>query len=274
MRSASLRSPQTGFALPELLVAVFILGMLTIAIVSLATLGTRTAFEAERQTVGLGLMNQRIEQIRAISYDQVGYNGALPGEPDGVLLKSETYQQNNQPYTINTIVTLVDDPLNGAAGTLTEANADYKKVEITIIWRQANNTQRDVTAVTYVSRGASTATTSSGFSPLPTVTPPTPTPSQAGSAPPCTCPDGSACLADNTCCATCLTTGCPAPETGFSTGGLCYYTTWTCNPGATECPATGAGCVASTSYYACFTPLPTPTPVVTPTPFTSLLPSP
>lgn len=265
----------------EILVAVFILGMLTIAIVGLATLGTRTAFEAERQTVAQGLVNQHVERIRVLGYDQVGYTSPQAGEPDGVLLRSETRAQNSQQYTVATTISLIDDPLNGAQLPLTESSADYKKVEIKVTWQPAGSTLRDVYVVTYVARGAIPILSSPSISPSPSITPSvtptflvtsTATPSSADSAPnppPCVCPNGTACVNGTVCCEDCLGTGCPAPSSGFSTGGYCYYTSWTCSL-TSMCSATGAGCSPSTTYYPCYT----PTPTITPTPTVSFTPTP
>lgn len=264
------RTGQRGFALPEVLVAVFILGMLTLAIVGLATLGTRTAFESERQTVALGLANQHIERIRVLSYDSIGFTTPAAGEPDGVLFKDETRSQNNQPYTVTTAITLVDDPLNGSQQPLTEASADYKKVEIKVRWRQPNGSDRDLTVVTYVARGAQPLLPTPSLSPSPAVTPtaspaafptmsPGPSPSPSVAPAPCTCPDGSSCPTSGVCCSNCLSTGCPAPVSGFTTDGYCYYTSWSCSI-TSSCSTTGTGCEATTTYYPCYSPTPSPTP--------------
>lgn len=175
----------TGFTLPEVLVAVFVLGTLTIAIIGLATLGTRTAFESERQTVALGLVNQSVERIRALEYTNVGYTTPVAGEPDGVLVKTENRSQNNQTYTITTTVNLVDDPLNGTVGALTENNADYKKVIIAATWELPGMAQREVMVVTYVAKGALPSIPPPVLTPSPTFPPsPTPTPTPSPTFPP------------------------------------------------------------------------------------------
>jgi len=251
------------------------------AIVGLAALGTRTAFENERQTVAQGLINQHIERIRVLGYDNVGYTAPGVGEPDGTLLKQETRSQNSQNYTIETTVTLVDDPLNGNALPLNETTADYKKVEITATWQHPNGAGRSSTVVTYVARGTFPA------SPTPSPTPspsPTPTPSiQPSTTPtsqpiistaPFSCPGGIPCLPGGAYCWDCFSSNCSAPSSGFTTGGYCYYTTYICGLTA-QCTTTiGTACIATTTYYPCINVTPTPSPstiVPTPTPTPSVL---
>lgn len=164
----------------EILIDIVIFVTLALAIVELSSLGTRTSLDSQHRTVATGIVNERIEQIRALPYDAIGYNetGLPPDEPDGVLTRSETVTRNRQPYTVDTTITLVDDPLNGTTPSLTEATADYKKVQIRLSWLTASADTRSVQTVTYATPNAILLTPSPCVDPSPLPTPPyTPCPS-------------------------------------------------------------------------------------------------
>ncbi len=147
---------QRGLALTELLIATFLLGTATVAITGLAVIGSRTSVEGERQNVGLGLANDEMEKIRLLGYDNVGYSAPYGGEPDGKIERSGNLNQNQQPYTVERKVELVDDPANGILrqGALNETTADYKKVTVIISWNAATGTPRNVSTTSYISKDA------------------------------------------------------------------------------------------------------------------------
>jgi hypothetical protein len=160
---------QRGISIVEILVDIIIFVFLAIAIVNLSSLGTRTSLDSEHRTVALGVVNERIEQIRALPYESIGYNDG--GSPDGVLSQSETVNRSQQNYTLDTIITLIDDPLNGTMYSLTEQTADYKKIQVRLQWQAASNDTREVESVTYVAPTAGLVT------PTPCVEPPPENPS-------------------------------------------------------------------------------------------------
>lgn len=146
------RTSTDGFTLIEILVTIFILSVATVGITGLATLGSRYSFESERQTVALGIVNEQIETVRSISYNDVGYTDAVGAEPDGSLQRNVEVVRNQQTYSVSTTVTLVDDPVNGTLSVaLTEDNADYKAVGVNAVWQVANGGERNVESITYVS---------------------------------------------------------------------------------------------------------------------------
>lgn len=183
---------QQGISLVEILIDIVIFVILALAIVQLSSLGTRTSLDSEHRTVATGIVNERIEQIRALRYEDIGYNeaGLPPGEPDGVLTRSESVMRSRQTYTVDTTVTLVDDPLNGALPDLTEATADYKKIQVRLSWLTASGDTRSVQTVTYATPNAILLTPTPCVDPSPWPTPPytpcpTPTPPVAPTATPC-----------------------------------------------------------------------------------------
>lgn len=276
LRPDATRPQKTGFSILEVLIAAFILGILTLAIIGLATVGTRTAFESERQTVAQGLVNQHLERVRALPYTSVGFTAPGLGEPDGVLLKSETRTQNNQPYTMTTAIALIDDPLNGTLPSVTEANADYKKVQVTSTWVVPGGTARMVTAATYVAAGVVPVPPSPSPSPSPTpppecTPPPSPTPTPTPSCDPTKCPAGWECGSDGQCqpnscddvipCSEEL--NCPTDHERISyclADGNEYFRDWSCATGINEgfkqlCGIQGGYCQPTYYPQACTAPL-------------------
>lgn len=154
-RPIHVQKPQAGFTLLEILIATFLLGIATIGITGLAALGTRFSVESERQNVAQAVVNDRIEYIRSLPFDDVGYTDATGQEPDGVLTRSEDIQRNQQTYHTTITVELIDNSQNGnlPAGGLIEPNADYKLVTVEAVWDSASGNQRSVAVTTYVSRG-------------------------------------------------------------------------------------------------------------------------
>lgn len=132
---------QSGVTLPEMLVGIFIFGTLTLAILGLATLGTRTALVNEQKTVAQAIANQRAELVRITPYNDVGFNdGTLP---DGIFTPTEQVTRNDQSYEVNMRIELVDDPENGTLGeAITETNADYKQVFIEVLPPSIASTQQ------------------------------------------------------------------------------------------------------------------------------------
>lgn len=156
-KNMTLTLNQRGVSFVEILVNASIFVILAIAIINLASVGTRTAIDNQQRTLAIALINDRIEKIRNLPYSEVGYNetGLPPSEPDGSLVRQETVTQNGQQYTINTRIDLVDDPFNGTVQDLTEATADYKTVHIRLTWNGISDAVREVNTYTFVTPSAS-----------------------------------------------------------------------------------------------------------------------
>lgn len=148
-----MRTP-SGFTLIEVLIAVFLLAVGAIAITGLITLGTRLAFESQRQVVAQALVNEKIEHIRSLKYDDVGYSNAAGNEPNGVLTRQETVTRNQQPYDVTTTVELIDNPDNNSSSEGspspprlvshlpldegTNLNYSYPNQELTSAWKTSD----------------------------------------------------------------------------------------------------------------------------------------
>lgn len=144
-----------GFSLIELVVGIFFLGIVTIAIVGLTTLGTRLAVESERQTVAQALVNEQIEYTRSLPYEEVGFTDASGDEPDGLLIRVQTVTRNQQSYGVTFAIELLDDEGNALlpSGGLQEPNADYKRVRVEASWTTSGGNIRSVAVDTLVAPG-------------------------------------------------------------------------------------------------------------------------
>lgn len=129
-----------GTSIVEVVLGVFILALLTVSIVGLSTLGTRTVIRSEQRTVAQALVNEEVELIRSIGYDDVGYvspaNCSAADsycEPEGMLRRDkDVLRDQNQVYKVTKSIALIDDEENGTLGAaqLNESSADYKEVAI------------------------------------------------------------------------------------------------------------------------------------------------
>ncbi len=259
---------QRGFTSIEILAAIFLLGVSTIAITGLATLGSRFSFEGERQTVATGIVTERVEYVRSLSYADVGFTDAEPGEPDGKLLREENIVKNQQTYNVTIDVELVDDPINGELpeGTLDEDSADYKKVTVKGGWTTASFNDREVTVVTYVSSLGALGSATEGTLCTPGELNACPDYAAVGEG--ACAPHTTACPASGVCpgsdpsqepfcppgaqfCAECYTDGdCGAGATcNVAAGGVCEASVGACNT-SNDC-SLGQACVGGSCTAAC-----------------------
>lgn len=199
MRKTVLYTSNAGLSLVEILVAVFLLGVAAVAMVGLTSLGTRLSIESERQTVAQAVVNEKIEFVRSLTYEDVGYADAAGDEPDGVLTRQETARRNQQDYGLDVLIEIIDDAGNQSlpSGGLNEFNADYKRVTIEASWVSAGGNERSVAATTLVSAGGNFDTCTPGaFS----------------------CPGGEACPANGVCPSANADSTCPSE--GYFCGGV------------------------------------------------------
>jgi len=121
-----------GVALPEMLIGIFVLATLTVAIMGLATLGTRTAIVNEQRVVAQAIANEQAEIVRSLPYDLVAYDGTVcnptvvpdlcdgvdnPNEfqpTGGVLPHQQFINRGGLDYEVLLTITFVDDELNNS----------------------------------------------------------------------------------------------------------------------------------------------------------------
>jgi hypothetical protein len=84
----------------------------------------------ELRSSAAAVLNQQVEAIRNLPYDNVGTVGGIP---TGVIPQAKTVSFGDYVFTLNTVVRNIDDAYDGLLGGLPNdtAPADYKLVEIT-----------------------------------------------------------------------------------------------------------------------------------------------
>jgi type II secretory pathway pseudopilin PulG len=104
---------EPGFTIIEILLALFVMGVVVTGVFGLFVLNVRLTTEAERRVVALGLIKERMEMIRNLPYVAVGTIG---GVPDGSILQSEVVERSGWEFTVETDIRYVDDEYDGILG--------------------------------------------------------------------------------------------------------------------------------------------------------------
>jgi len=116
---------QAGFTLVELLVAITILLIATTGFVPMFVYNAQAAQASTARLVGTKLASARMEQIRAIPYNQLGVVGK---NPSGVIKQTtDTVPMDGKIYSITVYVSWYTDP------TYTGSNYNnYKKAQVIV----------------------------------------------------------------------------------------------------------------------------------------------
>jgi type II secretory pathway pseudopilin PulG len=110
------RLRQRGLGLVEVIVAIAVLGMVVTSLTGLGALVIRVSVQNERKTVALAVASEKMEELRAAAYDEVGLvDGDGVIEPAGSFLREEIVTRNDQQYVLTLAMRYVDDPSDGPA---------------------------------------------------------------------------------------------------------------------------------------------------------------
>jgi len=119
-----------GFTLIEILVTIASLSVFFGALVVVFSSVTNIVGEARMRAVAVALANDKLEEIRNLSYNDVGTVGGIP---DGVLNQDETMTVHGQEYQVHTTVVYVDDEFDDQAPT-DPIPTDYKRSSVSVAW--------------------------------------------------------------------------------------------------------------------------------------------
>lgn len=122
-----------GFTIIEVVIAVFVLGVVVVGVFGLITLTLKSSHDGQRRIVATGLANEKMEMIRNLPYDSVGTVGGIPSGP---IAQSEQIVRNGSTYTVATDIRYIDDAFDG---TVTDTppdlvNTDYKQARVEVSW--------------------------------------------------------------------------------------------------------------------------------------------
>lgn len=124
-----------GFSIIEIIISIGIFGLFASGIYMGSFFVLKSVYDSRLRILENGILNEQIEIIRNLPYDQVGI---LHGSPAGALARTVTTTRNNIPFTITRTIRSIDDPYDGTIGGTPNdiAPADYKMVQVEIMCDQ------------------------------------------------------------------------------------------------------------------------------------------
>ena len=136
-----------GMLLIDVLVGIAVIGIVFTGLFGAFQLAVAAISNAKGEATASALLNSEMEDVRSLSYGEVGIAG---GTPDGALPATSAEKENGINYTVQTVVKYVDDPADGTGASDQDGNPhDYKALLITVSW-QVGNDMRSVSAESYV----------------------------------------------------------------------------------------------------------------------------
>ncbi len=134
---ASHLSKEDGFTVVELTIALVIIGIIILMTVGPTSTGFNLLDRSKVKTIESNLAQGRIEEIRSLSYKDVGYTASVPS---GVLEPSETVTVSGASYTVDTDVSYFGSASGGnvipQGGDGVEGHynsgIDFKQVVVTV----------------------------------------------------------------------------------------------------------------------------------------------
>ncbi len=128
----SIMSTRKGFTLIEVIVASSLGALIFVAII----IGFRTALEitaeVRAKSSALWLVNNQMEFIRSLNYNDIG---TVEGIPSGPIPQFSTTTLSGREFTTRTLIRWVDDPADGlGAEDYNNITTDYKEVKVEVTW--------------------------------------------------------------------------------------------------------------------------------------------
>lgn len=120
-----------AFTLIETLIVIGLMIIVFTGIYGAFQAAMKMSGQSKSQVVAIALANQKIEEIRNLSYNDVGTIGGIPS---GNIPQIETTTTNNVDYTIKTTIIYIDDPFDGLTTSTDSLPRDYKRVKVKVSW--------------------------------------------------------------------------------------------------------------------------------------------
>lgn len=124
---------ETGFSIAELLMAVTLLSIGVVFVIGMFDMSLTTATRATTRNLANNLVQEKIESIRTMLYDNITTDTGHTPNLQGVLGLTAT--RGGVTFTLTYTVTTIDDPGDNPALPEVDADtADYKKVTVVASW--------------------------------------------------------------------------------------------------------------------------------------------
>lgn len=138
-----------GFGILEVVLATFVIGVVTVGIFSLITITMKATHDGQRRIIATALANEKMEMVRNLPYDSVGTVG---GVPSGPIVQTEQIVRNGSSYTVATDIRYIDDSYDGTLGgnPSDTLNTDYKQVRVQVSWQSNAASSRPVLLITKI----------------------------------------------------------------------------------------------------------------------------
>lgn len=113
----------------ELLIALTLLLLVALSFIPMFVFISEASQNNRVRLIAQKLASSRIEEIRALPYDQVG---TIEGNPKGVIPQEEKVEIEGIEFTVKTRIWWVDDPSDNDASGDDPMPYDYKRVQVTV----------------------------------------------------------------------------------------------------------------------------------------------
>lgn len=157
-----IKKTKAAFSLVEILIVIFIASVAFVAFYSVSVVGTKYIIEAKNRLAAVALVNEKMEIVRNMSYDDIGTVG---GFVEGDIDPDEDIIANGHSYNVDTAVDYVDDSFDGLCEVICADPVpnDYKVVKITVSWIDSSEQTKEVSSLSrFVPQGLETAVTPPG----------------------------------------------------------------------------------------------------------------
>jgi prepilin-type N-terminal cleavage/methylation domain-containing protein len=144
-----------AFTLIEVMIAVMLLCFTAAVFTALFPPSLRVRSQAENVTRATLLAQQKIEQLRALSYEDLNYDALRTAN---VIDASPT----TSPFVFTQVAGLASDlPQGSGTLTLTETATDLTRVDVTVSWSGAVATGNNISVTTLIANKADVDVSSS-----------------------------------------------------------------------------------------------------------------
>jgi len=130
-----------GFTLIDVIVGTALMLIIFLGIFGAYQLGLKVVSQSRTRITATAIANQKIEEIRNLSYKEVGTTPHLVDEPEGDIPQSKTVSQNNINYTVETTIKYINDCFDGPrsaecpeAPEVDDCVKDYKRTKVKVSW--------------------------------------------------------------------------------------------------------------------------------------------